>query len=1000
MNLPQRPDYNTFIPEFMRLLFAETDKVGLCSNVNEHWREDMYTMPQALTWLMSNQDTPNIYFMASSFGHGPDLKRYNCARASAIILDIDYGKVGHNNPTPFKTLDDTAGYLLTMPLQPSLAWHTGHGVQCAYLLDKPCVFPAAGGSDDAMARYMEACGKLKAVTMADACTPEHAYRVPLTLNHKVDKDGQALPIVMGSLLWYDIHRRYTLEQIIEAFEGYDIKDLIAAEEQPQAQPQQQSHGDYACIPQYIKDEIEGPAEDRSVSLFKVVGALVREGYDDAFIIDATSRGPDFREKYGKTQGGLRHQVEICISKIREGRHVYGGHASSPVRPYNEPAPVALNECQELPQDMVHMYRRYVEVAGIDLKPRVSDALKFHEDASVKYRQCVIESPCGAGKSVWALCHIASQAEQGRHVYVTETVDALHKAADMLEKLGTVGVGRLHGFNEDYCHRLSHRNYTWKQCLSGDPRSKCPNCEANQRCAYHTRDSQEGCQVLCMTHSGFIRALEDGSDLLNDAHVVIDESLSQFDTFNAEIKDLRRMAETLDIDEALLAQLFPQTSLMDWEQLGTFHRLDIALGSDTYASRNYVYRNENQTQAVADVVARLRTALARQGIGSGFRNRDWAKETLAAVVNFFRPSARGDSTYACHESEGRITCKRSRFSFGNGGPWAKLTMLNASASLSPFPYPDSMPVLTCPDIPGNSGLVTLHLVKANPTQTKQNDNVGIGKMAMFLGQRIRLHNKVLVCVNKDSEVTPAIESQVRGLLYSDNAEITVLTRGRIKGVNTAGDCTLALLQGMSLFTGLDDCALHAALHYRRTFPVTPYVLTPDGIPNWPGGRMLVPAMRNYYALRCLDEIYQAIWRTAVRNDRQVEAVIVIPDANWLTALYRTVMPLSVVASAYEAKEETIKVKQPDGTSIEYPADFVFDDQLYGIAGLCALPPGTEITKKDMAERLGYTGDDPNTTKKVKNAWAKNEAAIMDMLGDLFEPGSNVRYLRRKNATASV
>lgn len=983
------------------MLFAETDKICLCSNVAK-WTEAMYTMPQALTWLLSNQATPNIYFRASAFAFGDGTTQGNCASANAIILDIDYGSDGHKKPSPFKTLDDAAGHLLTMPLTPALAWHTGHGIQCAYLLDKPCVFPAAGGADDAMVRYMDAGNKLKAMAIADAFTPEHPYRVPLTLNSKGSSHGSA--DVWGSVLWYEPSRRHSINQILDLGKDYDIADILKAESEPMPEPEQaKSRGGYESIPEYIREEIESCGGERSDRLFSVIGSLVRLGYDDDFILDAVSRGHDFREKYGKSSGGLRHQVEICIAKIRGGHYVYGGTACAPIRVYNEPMPVPLNECQELSQAMAHMYRRYVEVAGIDLKQRVSDALKFHEHAATTNKQCVIESPCGAGKSVWALCHIACASN--RHVYVTETVDALHKAAETLERLGVVAVGRVHGFNDDYCHKLSKQNYTWKQCIRGDTKSKCNACKASAKCAYYTREDQERHQQLCMTHSGFIRALEEGSELLADAHVVIDEGLSPFDSFKSEVKDLRYMAEALEIDEALLAQLFPQTSLGDWKQLGTFHRLDIAEDADTYGRRNYCYRNENQTQEVADVVASLRAAIAIPGTGTSSSgsistrasNKDKAKETLAALINFFRPSAQGDATYAYRESLGekgwRITCKRSRFSFDSGGNWGRLTMLNASASLSPFPYPDNMPVLTCADIKGNSGLVSLHLVRANPTQTKLEKAIALGKEAMFLGERIRLHSKVLICVNKDSEVTPTVEAQVRDLLYNKNPEIKVLARGRIRGVNSAGDCTLALLQGMSLFTGLDDCALHAALNYRRTFPDTPYVYTDAGSPNWPGGRMLVPAMRNYYALRSLDEIYQAIWRTAVRNDKAVEAVIVVPDAYWLAALYRTVMPEAVIVAVYKAEDDTMDVPQPDGTVTESASDIAFDEQLYGM-GVCAMAPGTEITKAELAKALGYKGDDPKKVTKPKGAWQKNKASIMALIGDFFEEVDMLK-LRRKS-----
>lgn len=212
-------------------------------------------------------------------------------------------------------------------------------------------------------------------------------------------------------------------------------------------------------------------------------------------------------------------------------------------------------------------------------------------------------------------------------------------------------------------------------------------------------------------------------------------------------------------------------------------------------------------------------------------------------------------------------------------------------------------------------------------------------------------------------------------------------------------------------------------------------------------MLVPAMRNYYALRSLDEIYQAVWRTAVRNDQPVEAVIVVPDPHWLAALYRTVMPQAVIVSAYEDRFSTATVELPAGTlaynntledgtyvialkgpdgkckctvvpadgspvyanditetmlaptavlangelcwskiqikssSMELKFDFELNRQLYGM-GVCAIPPGTEITKKELANALGY------------REWERNKERIMNLVGDFFELGSNVRKLRRK------
>ncbi len=992
MTMPPQPDYNTFIPSFMRLLFAEADNVCLCSNVDGNWANYSLTLPEAITWALSNKATPNIYFRASAFGTGPEFKQHNCTQSRALFVDIDYGSDGHKRKSQFGTMEDVVAYVLTMPLRPSLAWHTGHGIQCAYLLDKPCVFPLAGGDTGALFRYTAAGDKLRKLAMGDAAfTPEHAYRVPLTLNSKGHSHDD-IPDVTGSLLWCEPLRRYTLEEIEKACESYDIKDLLETEAGPPQAPEVKSAASYASLPQDLKDEIEDTGTECSDRLFSIIGTMVRAGYDSDFIVEAVGHGTDFKRKYGRRAGGLRREVENCIAKLRKGHYVYNGLIVPSVQVYNTAVSVQLKDCGKLPEPMELMLSRYSDTARIETRPRVRDALRFHEHLAATHQACVMESPCGAGKSVWAICHIACQAKEGRHVYVTETVDALHKAADMIEALAPVKAGRLHGFNEDYCYKLSHKQYTWEQCIRGDPHSMCLTCNASAKCAYFTREEQERSQVLCMTHSGFIRALEDGSALLTDAHVIIDEGLSPFDTFSATLNELKSVTRIDGVPYDALALIFPCTSLAQRTSLINFGIKDNA---NVFARTNYIYRDEAETSELADVISEMRKALrtgSQPVFGRHGDAHESVKDTLAMLVNFFRPSARQDASYAYREGEGKLTCKRSMFSFDTGGPWAKLNMLNASASLSPFQYPDNMPVFTCTDIKDNSNLVTLHCVKANPTKTKLEEAVNIGNVAMFMGERTRLHNKVLVCLNKDSEVTPEIEAQVKRLLYNENAEVTVLTRGRIKGVNSAGDCTLALLQGLSLFTGLDDCALHAALSYRRTFPVTPYVCTADGLPNWPGGRMLVPAMRNYYALRCLDEIYQAIWRTAVRNDKAVEAVIVIPDFHWLAALYRTVMPKAVIGSAYKAKDDTMDVPQADGTVIKHSADFASDDQLYGM-GVCALAPGTEITKAVLAMALGYKGDDPATVKNPKGAWQKNKASITAVLGDLFEEAGPLKLKRK-------
>ncbi len=992
MKPPAQPAYSDFVPKFMRLLFAAGDTVALGRiDAFGNWSESKHTLDGAVALLLTKEDTANLYFRASALAGGSGYGADNCASARALFLDIDYGSAGHKRKSPFKTVDDVVGYLLTMPLRPSVAWHTGHGLQCLYLLKEPCVFPAGGGNAVDFVRYRQAGLGLVKLAMADAAfTPEHAYRVPLTVNSKAHKEA-GLPDVRGEVLWLEENRRHTLSEIEAACKGYGIGDLLKEKEadKPAQHPEPDDKvSDYAKLPQDLRLEIETAGAERSDRLFGIVGTMVRLGYGDAFITEAVGHGTDFVEKYGHRAGGLRREVEQCAAKIRGGHYVYGGRSAPPVRVYNVPVQVRLGDCAQLPAALEAKLKGYAQIAGVELLQRVRDASRFHEHLSSTRTSGVIESGCGAGKSVWAISHIAAHAaDDNRFVYVTETVEALHRAADTLEKLTQVGVGRVHGFNGPRCKQLCGIERTWKQCLRNDPKSACSACAFTDMCSYFTRDAQERRPILCMTHSGFIRALEDGSNLLKDANIVIDEGLSPFDTWTVTVDELRQLLRWLNAGTHMLGRLFPGTSVAEATALA---RYAIAGDADTYARRNYVFMDEKQTSALADILAALRSEMRTRPLQAGFGSHsddpETARDTLAALLNFFRPSVRADATYAYTETKSagcwQIQCKRSSFSFGTDGNWKCLWMLNASAQLSAFPYPDQMPVYSCPDLKGNSGLVTLHVLRSNPTKAKQDLTLRLGRVPMAYGQYMRGHKRVLVCADKASDKVEAIEAQVKQICGADS-EVTVLSRGRIKGVNVAGDCTLCLLQGLSTFTGIDDCALSACLTYRRTFPDT-HVFNEHRRPLWDRDGMRVPAMRNYYALRSLDEIYQAVWRTAVRNDRKVEAVVVVPDPNWLVALYRTVMPEYVLGSAYKEKKGAETVTMPDGSTATQAWDWEWDDGIYGL-GVTCMPIDTEITKPDLARALGYRGED---------AWEKNKPKIMALVGDFFGEGHNNRWLRRK------
>lgn len=143
------------------------------------------------------------------------------------------------------------------------------------------------------------------------------------------------------------------------------------------------------------------------------------------------------------------------------------------------------------------------------------------------------------------------------------------------------------------------------------------------------------------------------------------------------------------------------------------------------------------------------------------------------------------------------------------------------------------------------------------------------------------------------------------------------------------------------------------------------------------------MLTYYALLSLDEIYQAIWRTAVRNDRPVEVIVALADEHWLTTRYRTVMPQLNLASAYRERDGVASVEVA-GSPQGFKWAFERDDRLYGMS-LVEMPAGQEISKRQMAAQLGYAG---------AWAWEKNKGVIMALMDPFFEDGNNKQYLRHR------
>jgi hypothetical protein len=990
MRKPVQPAPAAFLPAFFGALYGPTDRLNVAQlfpgkDGGKGTRRDASLLrDDAVRWVDLHRDmqTPNLYFAAGVHNGGEKYSEADFTSVPALFVDLDAGP-----GKPFRDIDDILAFLLTHPVQrATAAWVTGNGVQMLFLLDKPVPFVA--GTPEAE-RLKQVWWRLTEAFVADACRgPQHLFRVPTTLNVKPDRGSKE-----GYLLWddnYVLEHRWTLDELDQAVLPW-VKPPAASDTDgpvPAVPYAGANVVPYDSLPGPLRAEIEGPHADRSQAMFSLVGKLVRAEYSEATIQAAIAKGSAFRKKYGRR---LADEVDRCLRKITQSpwRSQAGGAVPLPMRSGMQS--IGLGECAALPSGVADKLALYGRNAGLSLHPWVPDAARFHEHVVAQNRQGVLLAPCGAGKSTWAMAHIAAHArDDNRHIYVVETVRQLYHAADRLDKLADVPVGRVHAFNAEKCKELCGTEQDWRQCAPKNPSAVCHTCEANNRCAFYGRAEEEVRPIVVMTHAGLVRWIEDGSPLLTDARVIVDEDLNVFADWETSATDLR-LVQGYNENRLPWGVLFPYSRAASLQELEEWQ---IAKQGRSFAARAYTYRDFASAPDLPGLHAQLRRMLATDlQPNNAFEerpgDRERVREILAGLINLLRPSVQGDTAYTVAESmtasgEWTYRIRKQRFSLGTDQPWRSMWILNASAMLTPVEYPSNLPVFACPDLPDASHLLRLHIVLASPTAKALDRKLVLSTVSQRYSEFRGRHRRVLIATSKDEEGLQETKDMLTRLwAEADPPTFTCMTRGRIKGSNEAGDCTLAILAPMPLFTTVDDYVLQAALLVKRTIPRSAVFNTANDALKMPAGRFAMPEVQECYALGAMDELYQAVWRAAVRNGKPTEVVFAIPDVTWMSTLWQTVMPQAQVVSAYELagegeakawREEQEAVLSGLATASNQPPlamaaianqrislqetkdepVFVANRQILGLQSVINMPAGTRIAKSELAGMLGYSG----------------------------------------------
>lgn len=467
----------------------------------------------------------------------------------------------------------------------------------------------------------------------------------------------------------------------------------------------------------------------------------------------------------------------------------------------------------------------------------------------------------------------------------------------------------------------------------------------------------------MTHQGFLILAEQGK-INSKSSVIIDEDLQTMLSVDFTLKEL------LDIDRWTckvtgnqyrnLAQLLPGTLMERYVEIG-IKQYDPALNNPTYCGNHYAAFSPD-TKTVKVGLSDIGMAIS-SAMGS-------VPEHIWKFYFFFR-SARDIATdFILHETQDksgmpRLHLKKNRIGLGDIDV-RKLWILNASATLAPTTYPDSMKIHRCVDLQPNSHRVNLYVIEANPMRSKVEENIKATKALLKAHPELKNHTKVLLTLSKQDAGGSKITKKLKPVLNND-ADIKVINRGRLKGTNEASDRTLVVLSCMSVFTTVDNCAMELALNEKRTIPRTT-IYNSKGSPKMHRGYFEVPDIQEIYACSALDELYQALYRSAIRMDQDVDVAIAIPHLEWLSALHRTVLPDFSLQAANRWK---------DGKLEDNP-------QVRGFCELLEMGKGESIKKADVAEKLGFNG---------KTAWKDNKNKILFWLEPFFEV--RTRELVRKS-----
>lgn len=902
--IPGSIDWNEFFSSVLGA--AQNDKVGLAL-VNYNNKQAL-TLAATCSLFQTQPKTfeDNVFFNAAVLD-GNGFKTENAIKTGSVIFDLDYGASGHKQQSPFPDYQAALDHLSNMQILPSKLWHTGHGFQGVFLINKSIYFNDQKQVED----YTEVKTRVYAICRSDKTSAAaNLFRLPTSMNSKPN-----CPSVKSYFIW-NTDKKYSMEEILSTLppaieckakvkksNGVKKKKL-AVEDDPYLSIEEARQRALALkLPIGVIEECLKPAQEgsRSTSFDKAVLSLVSHFVRLGDIVKILSANPAFTEKYS---GRFKSEVERSYSK-----HIQSEYEDcKEIKSFNRKMEFPLESYS--PAEFNRLYGNWLQKLQIPEYEKFRYSFHLFDNVTSEHSAAVLEACCGFGKSTWILINSLTRAAvDERMVIVVKTRAEARRIRDLLNTC-TAGIAGVYlGFSKTECTQTEKWKNAKRVKIQGPRRTICKECAG--KCEYwHSPDELESRNVIVTTQSCFFILAQKEPDIIEEMSVYLDE----------------------DID-CLFSERFTK------DEIKSLASLLHGINPDMWRQFNNIFSFLRMTGGNVDFLPGSRGANLFTFAGNFNSLRTWLVlkfskisdlqlDLLVRFLRFF--SWRG--TYGVTVENDEVKMMRDRIDIA-GFKAKKFYIFNATASFSLTRFNPGIPICGCSALNTmfSKGVAELHVFVNNPTKSNR-------PSAVDLLADIDIKNpagskmNVLAVENKDAAEFCATAKQ-HFTKKSEGAagfSFTTASRGLVRGGNAWRECNVFISVTAGFFPGVGTSLLTAALVYGRS-------ISEDEVYSITGLRMThgefcCEELQDVFIRTYASDLYQAIHRTAIRDDHNVTAVVAVHNIGLIFEL-ANLMKFKII-EVYGSSKRAFRFRKLANllnTSSEY----------------------FKVTKKKVAELLGYS-----------------------------------------------